>query len=281
MTGSSFNALNVSLNRHFEDGFSFALQYLYSHAENDGSVGGGESNAPQNVDCRKCDWGPSVFDVRHNIVASTVYALPFGKGKEFAQTGFASVLLGGWTLSGINIWHTGHPLDVTMNIDSSYVPDGNNANVRPDVVQRVSVVPANQSVNNWVNPAAFTAPPTDANGNLLRFGNAGRGLIRAPITWQTDISLSRTVKLTERFALEFIAQAFNVFNHDQYADPGNLSLTYNPPDATHAQGYVTVPGGFGQITSIANFNSNSDKFVVDNTGSGLPRELQFAVRLTF
>jgi hypothetical protein len=214
-------------------------------------------------------------------VASGVYALPFGKGKEFAQTGLASALLGGWTLSGINTWHTGHPLDVTMNIDSSYVPDGNNSNIRPDVVAGVPVVPGNQGVNNWVNPAAFTAPPTDANGNLLRFGDAGRGLIRAPITWQTDISLSRTVKVTEHVGLEFIAQAFNIFNHDQYADPGNLSLTYNPPDATHPQGYVTVPGGFGQITSIANFNNNSDKFVVDNTGSGLPRELQFAVKVIF
>ncbi len=258
-----------------------SLQYLYSHAENDGSVGGGESNAPQNVACRKCDWGPSVFDVRHNIVGSVVYALPFGKGQQFATSGFASVLLGGWTLSGMNLWHTGHPLDVTLDIPASFVPDGNNSNTRPDVVPGVSVIPAGQGVNNWVNPAAFMAPPTDANGNLLRFGNAGRGLVRAPITWQTDISLARTFKLTERVGLEFTAQAFNIFNHDQYADPNNLSLTYNPPDATHAQGYITVPAGFGQITSIANFNSNSDKFAVDNTGSGLPRELQFAVRVTF
>ena len=278
---SSFNALNVSVNRQFTSGFSFTLQYMYSHAENDGSVGGGESNAPQNVNCRKCDWGPSIYDVRNNVVTAAVYELPFGKGKRFASSGFAAALLGGWTLSGMNVWHTGHPLDVTLNIDSSYVPDGNANNVRPDVVPGVSVVPANQGVNNWVNPDAFMAPPTDANGNLLRFGNAGRGLVRAPITWQTDISLSRTIKLTERLAMEFTAQAFNIFNHDQYADPNNLSLTYNPPDATHSQGYVTVPAGFGQITSIVNFNSYSDKFVVDNTGSGLPRELQFAVRLNF
>ncbi|MBV8810053.1 MAG: TonB-dependent receptor [Acidobacteriaceae bacterium] len=278
---STFNGLNVSLNRHFTSGFSFTLQYLYSHSENDGSVGGGEANAPQNVACRKCDWGPSVFDVRHSIVASGVYALPFGKGKQFATTGFASALLSGWILSGMNLWHTGHPLDVTLDTPANFVPDGNNSNTRPDVVPGVSVVPAGQGVNNWVNPAAFMAPPTDANGNLLRFGDAGRGLVRASLTWQTDISLSRTFKLTERLALEFIAQAFNIFNHDQYADPNNLSLTYNPPDATHAQGYVTVPAGFGQITSIVNFNSNSDKFVVDNTGTGLPRELQFAVRVTF
>jgi hypothetical protein len=133
----------------------------------------------------------------------------------------------------------------------------------------------------WVNPAAFTAPPTDANGNLLQFGNAGRGLITAPNTWQTDLSLSRTFKLTERVGLEVIAQAFNVFNHDQYAHPTNLVLSYNPPDAAHPEGSVTVPGGFGHITSLVNFNGNSDKFAVDNTGTGLPRELQSAVRVSF
>jgi hypothetical protein len=278
---SSFNAFNVSLNRSFTGGFLFTLQYLLSHSENDGSVGGGESNAAQDVACRKCDWGPSVFDVRHNLVASAVYNLPFGKGNQFAHGGLPAAILGGWTLSGINLWHTGHPLDVTLDIDSSYVPDGNSSNVRPDVLSGVSVVPTHQGPDNWVNPAAFAAPPTDVNGTILRFGNAGRGLVRAPITWQTDIALSRVFKLTERVSLEFTAQAFNVFNHDQYADPGTLSLAYNPPDASHAQGYVTVPGGFGQITSIANFNSNSDKFAVDGTGNGLPRQLQFAVRVRF
>jgi hypothetical protein len=210
-----------------------------------------------------------------------VYALPFGKGKYFAHSGMASAIFGGWMLSGMNLWHTGHPLDVTMDISSQYVPDGNSRNIRPDVVSGVSVVPSGQGVNNWVNPNAFTAPPTDADGMLLGFGNAGRGLVRAPNTWQTDIALSRNFKLTERIGMEFIAQAFNVFNHSQYADPNDLTLTYNPPDDTHAQGYVTAPPDFGQIRSIVNSNVNSDKFAVDNTGTGLPREFQFAVRITF
>ncbi len=278
---SSFNALNASLNRQFGSGLSFTLQYLYSHAENDGSVGGGESNAPQNVACRKCDWGSSVYDIRHNVVTALSYQLPFGRGKLFAHSGIAAAVLSGWTIAGNNVWHTGHPLDVTLDIDSSLVPDGNNSNIRPDVVPGVSVVPANQNPNNWVNPGAFAAPPSDANGNLLRFGNAGRALVRAPYTWQTDISLSRTFKLSERLAFQITAQAFNIFNHDQFADPNNLTLTYNPPDATHAQSYLTVPGGFGQITSISNFNANSDKFAVDGTGSGLPRQLQFAARFIF
>jgi hypothetical protein len=184
-------------------------------------------------------------------------------------------------MSGIGVWHTGHPLTVLMNPDSSYLPDGNGgSDQRPDIVPGVSVVPANQNPNNWINPAAFTSPPTDANGNLLRWGDAGRGLVRAPATWQIDLALTKQIRINERLTMSFIAQAFNIFNKDQLADP-NLMLNYNPPDSTSAVGYLTPTSGFGQITSLVNVNNNSDKFAPDNTGSGLPRELQFAIRFKF
>jgi hypothetical protein len=95
-------------------------------------------------------------------------------------------------LSGLGTWHNGHPLTVNLNIDNSLVPDGNANNVRPDIVPGVSLVPQAQNANNWVNPAAFSAPPADANGVLLRFGNAGRSLISSPFVW-----LQREFKLTK------------------------------------------------------------------------------------
>ncbi len=278
---SSFNSLHVGLSRRYKNGLLWELKYLWSHSINDGSIGGGEANAPENVNCRSCDLGPSVYDLRHNLVVNSVYELPFGKGKTFLSHGLASSIFGGWEMSGIGVWHTGHPLTVIMNPDSSYLADGNGgSDQRPDVVPGVSVVPANQNPNNWINPAAFTSPPTDANGNLLRWGNAGRGLVRAPGTWQIDVALTKQFKITERLSMELIAQAFNIFNKDQLADP-NLVLNYNPPDSTSRVGYLTPSPGFGQITSLVNVNSNSDKFAPDDTGSGLPRELQFAIRFKF
>jgi hypothetical protein len=278
---SNFNSLHVGLSRRYKNGLLWELKYLWSHSINDGSIGGGEANAPENVNCRSCDRGPSVYDLRHNLVVNSVYDLPFGKGKPYLTSGFASTVLGGWEVSGIGVWHTGHPLTVVMNPDSSFLPDGNGgSDQRPDVVSGVSTVPANQNPNNWINPAAFTSPPTDANGNLLRWGNAARGLVRSPNTWQIDVALTRQFRVTERLRLEFIAQAFNIFNKNQLADP-NLLLNYNPPDNTSAVGYLTPSPSFGQITSLVNVNSNSDKFAPDSTGSGLPRALQFAVRLRF
>lgn len=267
---STFNALQISLERHFSSGFLFGANYMWSHSINDGSVGGGESNAPENANCRLCDRGPSVFDIRHNLVVSSVYDLPFGPGKRFlGVNGLAGRVLGGWQLSGIQSFHTGHPLTVTVDRSSSSLLDGNsNSDQRPNLLAGVPLIPSNQGPNNWISetylpdgtPVSPFAVPAD-----FTWGNAGRGLVRAPITWQTDISLSKTAKISERFSLQITAQAFNVLNHDQYADP-----------------IVDISsGGFGQIVSTVNYNSNNDSFAPDNTGSGTPRQLEFALKLIF
>jgi hypothetical protein len=267
---SVFNALQVSLQRHFTRGFMLAANYMWSNSLNDGSIGGGESNAPENANCRICDRGPSVYDIRHNLVVSSVYDLPFGSGKRFLNSdGLAAKLFGGWQLSGIQVWHTGHPLTITVDRDSSTLLDGNsNSDQRPTLIPGVPLIPANQNPNNWINenyaadgtPVSPFAIPAD-----FTWGNAGRGLVRSPITWQTDVSLSKTARLTERYSLQFTAQAFNIFNHDQFADP-QIDIS---------------SGNFGLINTTVNFNANNDSFAPDNTGSGTPRQFEFALRLLF
>lgn len=267
---SIFNALQISLQRHFAKGLMFAANYMWSNSINDGSIGGGESNAPENANCRLCERGPSVYDIRHNLVVSSVYDLPFGTGQRFLNSdGWAGKLFGGWELSGIQVWHTGHPLTVTVDRSDSQLLDGNSqSDQRPNLMPGVPLIPANQNPNNWISenyagdgtPLSPFAVPAD-----FTWGNAGRGLVRAPATWQTDVSLSKTVRLTERFTLEASVEAFNVFNHDQFADP-QIDISN---------------GNFGQINTTVNFNANNDSFAPDNTGSGTPRQFQFALRLQF
>jgi hypothetical protein len=84
---STYHALQLSLERRFTQGLAFQTRYTWSHSINDGSVGGGESNGPENVACLPCDKGPSVFDIRHNFTANAVYELPFGSGKRFLNEG--------------------------------------------------------------------------------------------------------------------------------------------------------------------------------------------------
>ena len=118
----------------------------------------------------------------------------------------------------------------------------------------------------------------DANGNFTRFGDAPNGLIRALNSWQIDLALIKETKLTERATMEFGVQIFNILNHVQLGDPGNLTLSY---DTTVPATHLSVPGSFGVITSTNNFNNNNDNAASPNTGTGLPRQIQLMLRLAF
>ncbi|HUJ70864.1 MAG TPA: hypothetical protein VLZ30_01380 [Verrucomicrobiae bacterium] len=300
---SAYNGLNLSVEHRMKSGLEFEARYTWSHSINDGSVGGGESNGPENVDCLHCDNGPSVFDIRQNFTVDAVYELPFGPGKSLLNdSGALGKIVGGWQLSSVGLWHTGHPLTVQMDL-SNNIQDPNNPlfayglastyllpngddqdSQRPDLVPGVPVTLPGAGHNGvpLVNAAAFTAPPVNAQGFFTRFGDAPNGLIRALDAWQIDLALMKTTKLTERVAMEFGVQAFNILNHVQLGDPnvgnGALTLKY---DTTVAGTHLSPPGDFGVITTTNNFNSNNDNDASPNTGTGLPRQLQFMLRFMF
>ena len=301
---STYNALGLSIERRFSKGLEFQVRYTWSHSINDGSVGGGESNGPENVNCLPCDKGPSIFDVRNNIAANLVYELPFGPGKSFLNSsGIVGKIVGGWEMSSVGLWHTGHPLTVSMDLSSNPIqfgpflgsaptyllPDGNDQTTqRPDLIPGVPLLlshptpltPASPGTP-MINAAAFAPPPTDANGNFTRYGDAPNGLFRAVNSWQIDFALTKETKLTERVAMEFAVQAFNIFNHTQLADPGDLTLFYNPPAGPGQVGTLSPKSDFGIISTFVNFNINNDNAASPNTGTGLPRQLQFMVRFKF
>jgi hypothetical protein len=305
---SSYNGLGLSLERRFSQGLELQARYTWSHSINDGSVGGGESNGPENVNCLDCDRGPSIFDVRNNVAVNAVYELPFGPGKPYLSShGIISKVFGGWELSSVGLWHTGHPLtvftDLSNSIDNTVapytnspfagfpytyiLPDGNDqTSQRPDIIPGVPLTLPNQhpAAGNipgipYINAAAFQAPPRDANGNFTRFGNEPNGVIRALPYWQIDLALTKETKLTERVSLSFAVQAFNILNHVQFGDPNALNLVFDPTAST--TGYLTPQNGFGIIDTTVNFNNNNDNAASPNTGTGLPRQLQFMVRFKF
>ena len=302
---STYNALLLSLQRRFSSGLTFQGRYTWSHSINDGSVGGGESNGPENVNCLACDKGPSVFDVRNNVTVNAIYELPFGPGKPFLNSsGWLGKIVGGWQMSSIGLWHTGHPLTITMNISPDQLPDGNDQTTqRPDLVPGVPIILPGGLQNHTlaINPAAFAPPPlaaggvadssgtcVDTCGLVSRFGDAPNGLIRAVNTWQIDLALVKETKLTERVSMEFGAQVFNIFNHVQFGDPNPDNLTFNYTQATDnagnpiANSWILQPKGtLGLINTTVNFNNNNDNAASPNTGTGLPRQIQLMVRLKF
>ena len=256
-SNNHFNAWQSSLHRDFRNGWTFAANYMWSHAINDDSTGGGETDYPEINGCRTCDIASSDEDIRHTFSLNTVYRLPFGKGKPYLSNGgIASAILGGWEFSGEAAARSGTPVNITITRSPADVPDGlsienGSSFQRPNYVAGQPLYPSHQTINNWINPAAFAIPAS------LTWGDAGRNLIRGPMFWQTDAAASRDFHFTERVTATLRIEGFNIFNRAQYGNPnGNFSSA-----------------SFGRITTTVNGTSP--------TGSGTPREFQAAFRLRF
>lgn len=251
---STFEGLQLNARRAFQHGFLLSANYMWSHSINDGSIGGGESDTPQDSFCRSCDKASSDDDVRQLFNLSAVYQLPFGAGQRYVSSpGIARAILGGWTLSAIGTAQTGLPFNITIDRSNASVP-GNYAisgEERPDYVYGVSLTPPGGSTPaDWVNLAAFSTP---APGT---FGNLGRNAFRAPGISELDLALAKDVSFTERVKVRFRADAFNVFNRAQYGAPNADVSQVN----------------FGVITTtISNYA----------TGRGTPREFQLSAKVSF
>jgi hypothetical protein len=249
---SNFNALELGLRRNVSSGLMFTANYQWSHAIDDGAVGGAEASTPENINCRSCERASSTFDMRHYFTSSAIWQVPVGKGQRFLNNASAvtNALLGGWQLAGVGTVRSGLPLNVTISRAATAVPDQNNGNQRPNVVPGQSLYPDNQSLSSWLNAAVFSIP---ANGV---WGNAGRNLVRAPGHWQMDVALSKRLAAWERLAVSFRAEAFNVLNVAQYGKPA-----VNFSNST-----------YGLINSA---------FSTSPTGTGTPREIELSLRLDF
>jgi hypothetical protein len=247
---NNFNALQAQIHRRFKNGLMLQSNYKWSHGITDASLGAGESVSFQDMSCRACDRSSTSIDVRHYFTTNAVYELPFGKGKAFARTGAAAAVLGGWELAGIASARTGLPVNITTSRNAAVMLDGNTSSQRPNYVLGQDIYAANQTINNWFNPAAFSTPAKYTWGNLGRYMGNGPGAL------EFDTTLQRKFQLTEKVAFNLRATAYNLANHPIFSNPsGNSSSS-----------------SFGRITSIVNDGA---------TGSGAPRRIEFMLRTDF
>ncbi len=260
---SNYNALEVGVHRNLSTGLLVVANYQWSHAIDDGAVGGAEASTPENQACRSCERASSQFDMRHYFTSSAIWQIPVGRGHSLLGNAnpVVNAILGGWQLAGVGTIRSGLPLNVTISRSASALPDQINGSQRPDIVPGQPLYPTNQTPTDWINVAAFAVP---ANGT---WGDAGRNLVRAPGHWQMDTALEKRLHLRERLALTFRAEAFNLLNVAQLGNPV-VSLSSK---SVNGQLQV-VPGNFGVINSA---------FSITPTGSGTPREIELSLRLDF
>ncbi|MGC4053801.1 MAG: TonB-dependent receptor [Paludibaculum sp.] len=254
-TNSTYHAAQFSVSRRFRDGLSFLGSYTYSKtldyvssfnvAGSAPRLVGGENDLAQDPFNLKAEHGPSLFDARHRFVFSGSYVIP-GPSKSAAAA--ARALLGGWQLNSIMNFASGTPFTVydsaNVSLQGSAPEITGFYSSRPDAVADPNA--GSHTPDQWVSRSAFRRlDPLTQSG---QYGSAGRNTVRGPGIANVDLSLLKTIELTERTRLQFRAECFNIANH------ANFGLPENDISSTN----------FGRVLS-----------------AGAPRLMQFGLKLLF
>jgi len=228
-SSSVYHALQVSA-RKSVGALNLSLAYTYSHAIDDTSdrYDGAFVNSYDYAMSR----ASSSFDQRHMLNVGYIYDLPF-----FRHQGLMHTALGGWQWSGIVTFSTGTPFTVSNGStfgDNAGVGNALGSGSYADIVGNpkagvpgTGAVSSNAYAGFFYNPAAFAVPTG------LTFGTAGRNGLRNPNRTNFDMAVFKHFAIHESMAFEFRAEAFNVFNHDEWQGP---SGTF---DGT---GFLEIPG---------------------------------------
>ena len=215
---SNYHAMNVKLEKRFANGLNFLSNYTWSKFIDDVSAGFENGNAVsgiQNLYDRRPEKALSGNDIRHRFNTSSVYELPWGRGRRWLSSGAAAWLLGGWNMGAILTLQQGSPNGVTTQVNSTnaFTPGPQRANVLRD-----PSLPVNErTVNRWFDTTAVAAPAQ------FTFGNASRALFTGPGLVNLDMSLLKNFKWSERYNLQFRMESFNLPNRTNFDDP-NTSL---------------------------------------------------------
>ncbi len=239
---SSYNALQIDVNRRLSAGLTLRGVYTFSKVLDDGdslnatTSGGGPALAsnPFNL---KADWGLGTFDIRHVAVVSGIYALPIGRGKRFfgGLEGFANAMASGWTVNSIVTLQGGFPFSPQLSYNPSNNGDTRNP-VRPFANPAFTGPVILGNPKQWFNPAAFLAPAnTAANGGF--YGNVGRDTLIGPglATW--DFSVLKETRIRERLNLQFRTELFNLLNRANFNQPN--AIVFTPSGVSPTAGAIT------------------------------------------
>jgi hypothetical protein len=192
-----YHAMLIKFQRRFANNFSFLNSYTYGKAidlnsDNDGTV------TLTNVYDPQYNRGPADYDITHTLSSSWIYELPIARGKYY----------GGWQLNGVLLLRGGLPLTVTSTQGVQSTGTGNRPNRLCD--GRIS----NPTIDRWFDTSCFVqvADPTGT------YGDAGRGIIRGPGSFNIDASLIKNTRIG-RVDTEVRIEAFNILNHPQFGNP--------------------------------------------------------------
>jgi hypothetical protein len=253
---AKYDSLILKVQKRLTKGLTFLSALTWSRNEDNyfatgssnafnGFSGSTPPSAPQNIYNLGAEWALASTNVPLRFTTSWTYMLPFGKGQKFLSNAnsFVNYAVNGWSINGVAIIQQGFPLFVFQVNQNTVI---GTADQRPNATGISPQVSGSleQNLNNYINPAAFSAAP------VYTFGNLSRDIsMRGPGEANWDISLFKDFKIKERFNGQFRAEALNAFNTPLFANPDTEIGTAN----------------FGKVV----YQTNN------------PRQMQLGIRLSF
>ncbi len=209
---SSYNSLQVTVNKQLSKGLSMSASYVWSKTMD---VASGDTSSVVDNNNPAYDRGNSDLNLPQRFVASYLWVLPgFNHGGMFGRQ-----VLGGWQLNGITTLQSGIPVNVTSGVDSNL--NGTN-NDRPNVIGKPVLAGGRgrkSKISEFFNTAAFAQVPAN-----VPYGNTHRNILVGPGYVNTDLSAFKTFHIAESVKLQFRGEIFNLFNNVNLSQP-NATLT--------------------------------------------------------
>jgi hypothetical protein len=213
---SNFEGMSTRLEKRFARGLGFVTSFTYGRSIDlqnpaldvcDSCEGGNTIQNNYNIDAQR---GPSDQNVPLRFVVATVWDLPFGKGHQMLSHGWGAQVAGEWQVSAIYQIQNGLPFTTALSFDNANAGTSS----RPNRVCDGNI--SNPTVSHFYDVSCFVAPPQYV------FGNEGRNVLTGPGRNNMDFVLHRSFPLAirEGMAMEFRAEAYNLFNHPQFQFPG-------------------------------------------------------------
>jgi hypothetical protein len=246
-THSTYHSLQATINRRVAGGLFLQGAYTYSHAIDQANYGDWTTFSWNAASVFYRNRASAANNIPHMFNLGYVYEVPFGEGKKLATSGVSKAVLGGWQFNGVFSAYQGRQFTLSASGAALNMPG--NAQTPDKVKSSVATLGLAGDDGTWFDTSAFARPTG------VRFGNVGRNTMRGPGVVNTDLSVFRTFKFTERLNMQFRAESFNLSNTPHFANPnGNANSS-----------------SFGRITAT---QSGADAV-------GRSREVRFGLRLGF
>jgi hypothetical protein len=205
---ANYNSLQGTLEKRLNSGVYALVSYTWSKCMDNGSTESG----PPTIILLAQNYGVCSYDITNNLTISSVYQLPFGRGRTFLKNSgrFVNGLAGGWELAGILTDRTGLPFTPTLSSDRA------NTGISGEWPNRIgSGKLSHRTAKAWFDTTAFTIPAQ------YTYGDSRRDILRAQGLIDVDATLKKTFALGESQDrnVEFRFESFNLANHPTFAAP--------------------------------------------------------------